>query len=172
MARIISRRATQVLLVLLALVCLGTVAFLSAVNAYFSIDKSAIILAEELGTWEQISFAGDRPSLALKSRYPQLSEALKSKPNVTTKMTKEEELLFNEAVANAKHAAEAAKKAGFSNDDGIFIPPVRDNSVKAWNATTDPPEKIPRIIHQTWKDKILPSNWQEVRDECAQMHPD
>lgn len=172
MARLFSRRATQVLLILLALVCVGTVAFLSAVNAYFSIDKSAIILAEELGTWEEISFTGDRSSLALKTRYPQLADTLNSKPALTTNMTKKEKALIDEAIANAKHAAEAAKKAGFSNDDGVFIPPVRDNSVKVWNATTDPPEKIPRIIHQTWKDKTLPSNWQEVRDECAQMHPD
>ncbi|GAA96098.1 glycosyltransferase family 32 protein [Mixia osmundae IAM 14324] len=33
-------------------------------------------------------------------------------------------------------------------------------------------EKVPRIIHQTWKTDILPERWQAVRDECAAMHPD
>jgi mannosyltransferase OCH1-like enzyme len=172
MARLLSRRTTQVLLILLALIVLGTVAFLSAVKAYFSIDQSAIILAEELGTWDQIAFDSSRVPIDLKLKHPHVADALPLKADGSKKLSKEEEIKLNDAIINAKHAAEAAKKAGFSNDDGIFIPPARDNSVKAWNATTDPIEKIPRIIHQTWKEKTLPPNWQVVRDECALMHPD
>lgn len=170
MARILSRRTTHVLLTLLALFLAGTVGFLWAVNTYFSIDKSAIIRPEELGTWEQIAFGADAAVLSWKTRYPWLAEALSLKPTETTKLTKEEAVKFDSAIA--KHAAEAAKKAGFASDADIFIPPSRDNTVKVWNAATDPPEKIPRIIHQTWKEKTLPPNWQAVRDECAAMHPD
>jgi mannosyltransferase OCH1-like enzyme len=170
MARLLSRRVTQVLLTILALFLVGTVIFLSAVNAYFSIDKSTIILPEELGTWEEIELGAQDTSLSWKARYPWIAEALSLKPNRTTTLTKDQELKFDDAIA--KHAAEAAKAAGFSDDDASFIPPGRDNTPKKWNAATDPPEKVPRIIHQTWKDKTLPPNWQAVRDECAKMHPD
>ena len=170
MPRLISRRTTHVLLVLLALFLLGTVAFLSAVNAYFSIDKSAIIRPEELGTWDEIAYGGDDSALSWKTRYPWIAEALSLKPTQTTTLTEEEELRFDDAVA--RQAAEAAKAAGFGDDKGVFIPPGRDNSPKEWNSKTDPPEKIPRIIHQTWKDSTLPPNWKAVRDECALMHPD
>ncbi|KAK9900441.1 glycosyltransferase family 32 protein [Cystobasidium minutum MCA 4210] len=33
-------------------------------------------------------------------------------------------------------------------------------------------EKIPRIIHQTWKSDILPERWEKVRNECLQLLPD
>jgi len=170
MARLVSRRTTQVLLILLALFLLGTVVFLSAVNAYFSIDKSTVIRPSELGTWEEIELGGDDSSLSWKARYPWLAEALSLKPTRTTTLTMDQEAQFDNAIA--KHAAEAAKAAGFGDDKVLFIPPGRDNTPKKWNPVTDPPEKIPRIIHQTWKDKTLPPNWQAVRDECAQMHPD
>lgn len=35
-----------------------------------------------------------------------------------------------------------------------------------------PVEKIPRIIHQTWKTNVLPEKWLAVRDKCLEMHPD
>lgn len=35
-----------------------------------------------------------------------------------------------------------------------------------------PPEKIPRIIHQTWKTDVLPPQWAEVREGCARLMPD
>ena len=35
-----------------------------------------------------------------------------------------------------------------------------------------PPEKIPRIIHQTWKTEELPPQWAEVREGCARLMPD
>jgi inositol phosphorylceramide mannosyltransferase catalytic subunit len=33
-------------------------------------------------------------------------------------------------------------------------------------------EKIPRIIHQTWKTNTLPEKWAKVRAECQVLHPD
>mgnify|MGYP002723108895 FL=1 len=35
-----------------------------------------------------------------------------------------------------------------------------------------PPERIPRIIHQTWKTEELPPQWAEVREGCARLMPD
>lgn len=168
MARIVSRRATQVFLIILALFLVGTVTFLSAVNAYFSIDKRAIILSQELGTWQEIAQGSDETASLLKIKSSQLTESL---PSLNTILQGDQHNADLER-AIAKSAVEAAKKAGFGDDGDVFVRPGRNNTPTEWNALNDPPEKIPRIIHQTWKDTTLPSNWQAVRDECAQIHPD
>jgi mannosyltransferase OCH1-like enzyme len=170
MARLLSRRSSHVLLAILSLFLLGTVAFLWAVRSYFSIDAAAIVRPEELGTWEEIQLGAPELSLSWKARYPWLAKALSLKPHESTKLDAAAQVEFDDAIA--KHAADAAKAAGFGDDGFGYIPTGRNNTPKAWNPITDPPEKIPRIIHQTWKEKTLPPQWQAVRDECAHMHPD
>lgn len=34
------------------------------------------------------------------------------------------------------------------------------------------PERIPRIIHQTWKSETLPDKWQPVFEACRSLMPD
>lgn len=46
------------------------------------------------------------------------------------------------------------------------------DGAQAASADEVPPEKIPRIIHQTWKTDVLPSRWADVRKVCAEMMPD
>jgi inositol phosphorylceramide mannosyltransferase catalytic subunit len=33
-------------------------------------------------------------------------------------------------------------------------------------------ERIPRIIHQTWKSETLPDRWKDVSQQCRDMMPD
>lgn len=33
-------------------------------------------------------------------------------------------------------------------------------------------ERIPRIIHQTWKTDVLPDRWNAVRKTCTSLMPD
>lgn len=81
-----------------------------------------------------------------------------------------EEKRLSEATAEAQKDAAAA--IGYGDEAGRnVLPHGRDNVSKPWDPK-DPPEKIPRIIHQTWKDALLPPKWQAMRDECSQMHPD
>ena len=43
------------------------------------------------------------------------------------------------------------------------------------NQTSSPhhrPERIPRIIHQTWKSETLPEKWQAVSEACRALMPD
>jgi mannosyltransferase OCH1-like enzyme len=50
--------------------------------------------------------------------------------------------------------------------------PVLD-SVTRWNALEHGQvERIPRIIHQTWKSETLPVRWQNVSQGCREMMPD
>lgn len=42
-----------------------------------------------------------------------------------------------------------------------------------WNATAaGKVERIPRIIHQTWKTETLPDRWKDISQECRNMMPD
>lgn len=51
-------------------------------------------------------------------------------------------------------------------------PAVLDNAALSEVKDLNPPNKIPKIIHQTWKTEVLPERWVPVRDECIKMHPD
>ena len=33
-------------------------------------------------------------------------------------------------------------------------------------------EKVPRIIHQTWKTTLLPTKWAKLTTQCKALHPD
>jgi mannosyltransferase OCH1-like enzyme len=33
-------------------------------------------------------------------------------------------------------------------------------------------ERIPRILHQTWKSETLPDRWKGLAQGCRDMHPD
>ncbi|KAG6854829.1 hypothetical protein C0991_012019 [Blastosporella zonata] len=42
-----------------------------------------------------------------------------------------------------------------------------------WNATEhDQVERIPRILHQTWKTDVLPARWKGISEDCRKMMPD
>lgn len=46
-------------------------------------------------------------------------------------------------------------------------------SLDRWNATEHGKvERIPRIIHQTWKSETLPPRWTNVSQGCRDMMPD
>lgn len=50
--------------------------------------------------------------------------------------------------------------------------PTLDN-VTRWNATEHGQiERIPRILHQTWKSETLPSRWKGISEACRAMMPD
>ena len=40
------------------------------------------------------------------------------------------------------------------------------------NKTTQADERIPRIIHQTWKTDVLPDRWRIVAQGCKDLMPD
>jgi len=53
-----------------------------------------------------------------------------------------------------------------------FEVPILDN-VTRWNATEHGQvERIPRILHQTWKSETLPTRWKGISQACRDMMPD
>ncbi|EPQ26594.1 uncharacterized protein PFL1_05915 [Pseudozyma flocculosa PF-1] len=151
-----SRRTSTILLTLLGLFLVGAVIVLTTATAYFSIDNSAYVLPEELGTWDEIRFGSspDGPD-SWAARLPWLAKLYGHDPNAIT----------NGSRASPSGAVQPA------SPEASAAPTWRDNTPRPYDPA-NPPEKIPRIIHQTWKDEHLPPRWQAVRDECAAMHPD
>ncbi|KAG5639264.1 hypothetical protein H0H81_004925 [Sphagnurus paluster] len=50
--------------------------------------------------------------------------------------------------------------------------PILANDTR-WNATEHGQvERIPRILHQTWKTEVLPTRWKGISDACRAMMPD
>lgn len=42
-----------------------------------------------------------------------------------------------------------------------------------WNASEHGQvERIPRILHQTWRTETLPEKWRPVSQECRELMPD
>ncbi|CAO1620637.1 unnamed protein product [Parajaminaea phylloscopi] len=169
--RLLQKRSkiTTVFLVLLSLVLLGTVAVLSTAKAYFSIDSSAYILPQELGTWDEIKWgAADGLPAGWASRYPWLwgmlhrQKGAKAGIDGSTGMTQYDLDAADSEAHNLLSSATA---------DASSASPMRDQTPRPADPNA-PPEKIPRIIHQTWKEDVLPPKWQAVRQGCADMHPD
>jgi mannosyltransferase OCH1-like enzyme len=50
--------------------------------------------------------------------------------------------------------------------------PYSDPSTR-WNASEHGQvERIPRILHQTWKTGTLPEEWKSISQQCRDMMPD
>ena len=50
--------------------------------------------------------------------------------------------------------------------------PILDSSTR-WNASDyGQIERIPRIIHQTWKSETLPTRWKDISQHCRDIMPD
>lgn len=50
--------------------------------------------------------------------------------------------------------------------------PLLDNTTRWDAAAHGKVERIPRIIHQTWKSETLPARWRQISQECRDMMPD
>ncbi|KIY67946.1 glycosyltransferase family 32 protein [Cylindrobasidium torrendii FP15055 ss-10] len=59
--------------------------------------------------------------------------------------------------------------SAYLSDDEV---PILDR-LERWNATAHGKvERIPRILHQTWRTETLPEKWQGISDECRELMPD
>jgi inositol phosphorylceramide mannosyltransferase catalytic subunit len=64
----------------------------------------------------------------------------------------------------------------FSIDPAAYIQesevPILDNTTRWDAAAHGKVERIPRIIHQTWKTETLPGRWLGISQACRHMMPD
>ena len=65
----------------------------------------------------------------------------------------------------------AIHPAAFLTEPEVFAiqyDPLLNNSGTA----PHPNEKIPRILHQTWREETLPDRWRAVSQGCKDLMPD
>lgn len=59
--------------------------------------------------------------------------------------------------------------AAYLTEDEVGYP----DGDATWNATAHGKvERIPRILHQTWKSETLPDRWKDISQECRDMMHD
>lgn len=140
------------LLVILGLFLLGTIIVLSTVKAYFGIPTWAEITEAEIGGWD--------PS----SRIPEFQKEGQQHMNGTRKTVWEDGIEWSEQGKGSGAYWMRADWDGQVNrtDDWrrLEAVQVRDG------------ERIPRLIHQTWKSDVLPPKWRDVWRECREGMPD
>eukprot|EP00798_Chlamydomonas_sp_ICE-L_P019947 gene19947-26655_t len=51
----------------------------------------------------------------------------------------------------------------------VFSGTVEHATLEAAKGT---PQVVPRILHQTWKDKDIPQKWKAAQKSCQDLHPD
>ena len=50
--------------------------------------------------------------------------------------------------------------------------PARGDQLRKRELDQAPVQRIPKIVHQTWKVDELPDKWEHVREQCMALHPD
>ena len=50
--------------------------------------------------------------------------------------------------------------------------PERADQLRKRQLDPVPLQRIPKIVHQTWKVDELPDKWEHVREQCMALHPD
>ena len=50
--------------------------------------------------------------------------------------------------------------------------PERADQLRKRQLDPPPLQRIPKIVHQTWKVNELPDKWEHVREQCMALHPE
>ncbi|KAK4057608.1 hypothetical protein OIO90_001254 [Microbotryomycetes sp. JL221] len=168
------RRALCVFLTLLALVLIGTVVVLSTVVQYFGVDKRDIITEPEMLIAEQwaLQQAQGRAQAALSAQRVSDTPTWQNKADEQL----DEDIEFDNNIDGVvSEAIEPAFDNGGNSDDRAPPPRQqqrRSNPEAAPARRSEPTQRIPKIIHQTWKTDTLPDRWKQVRQTCIDLHPD
>ncbi|KAI5450832.1 hypothetical protein NCC49_002574 [Naganishia albida] len=147
-------------LTILGLFLLGTVIVLSTIQRYFRIEDWAYLDESEIGGWSEGGGNGVIPALK------DLAVGNATRANRTTGWEDEEE----EQDAWGPNGEGTGGYWMKQDWDGT----VRDTEDwnRLYNVTLRPGERMPRIIHQTWKSDVLPDKWRKIWMECREGMPD
>lgn len=141
------------LLVILGLFLLGTIIVLSTVQAYFGIPDWAYITEAEIGGWD--------PS----SRIAEFQ-----KEGAAAHLNGSLHTVWEDGVEWSEQGKGSGAYWMRADWDGTV------NGTDDWRrldaVDTRSGERIPRLIHQTWKSSVLPPKWRDVWRECREGMPD
>lgn len=151
------------LLVFLGLFLIGTVIVLSSIKSYFAIPEWAYITESEIGGWD--GGKGNIREFQTEAGVGAIAVDAEGHALNGTKKT-----VFEDGVEWAEEGKGSAEYWMRADWNGT----VRgtDSWDRLMNVTNAPNERIPRLIHQTWKSDTLPEKWRKVWRECREGMPD
>ncbi|KAJ9102990.1 hypothetical protein QFC19_004547 [Naganishia cerealis] len=152
-------------LTILGLFLLGTIIVLSTIQRYFHIDDWAYLSESEIGGWQD----GDGDT-GMRGLIPPLKDL--DVGNSTA---------VGQARWNQTKGADEDNVWGPNGKGtgGYWMRQDWDGQVqdtqswnRLYNVSSRSGERIPRIIHQTWKSDVLPEKWRKIWMECREGMPD
>lgn len=163
-----ARKALCIGLTLLTVFLCGTVIVLSTVVTYFGVDYRDVITETEMRLHERWAaqassstpVGGDQKTIEVPDVQPVgEEEALVEWAEFDGA---EEGMLEGEDA----YGGEVRRR---QEDDSTA---VVAESEQLLDELAVPKMRIPKIIHQTWKEETLPERWEKVRQSCIDIHPD
>lgn len=149
------RRLLCIFLTILVVILTGTVIVLSTVVQYFGVDKRDIITEFEMKFYSDLALKDSTRNLTSNS------ESIDLVNSIQDEVLKQDDSLIIPVQDNVHHLEK--RRAVFQENQGGN---GSDESEK------EARQRVPKIIHQTWKEEILPERWEIVRRECMNMHSD
>lgn len=172
-----SRRTVSVLLICLSLILVGTCVVLGSVWSFFHVDRRAMITPEEIqmvvASWASAAGSAAAAAAVASQANAALPGAMRipppappsPSPRGRAMQTARQPVSSAAPRINGTGAPRASSAPDPAVYEGHFTPGRQPKDIR-------PGEKIPRIIHQTWKTDTLPDKWAPNREECMRMHPD
>lgn len=160
-----ARKALCVFLTLLSLFLIGTVVVLTAVVSYFGVDSRDVITEAEMRLYERLAQAADlnRQPIPFIQEVMIPAEAGNDLKGdfISTKAMKVASYPREDKMEDGVERLRNFKREVVTSESGMNI--TRESTSR---------QRIPKIVHQTWKSEILPERWEIVRQECMNLHPD
>lgn len=180
------RRPPVILAILIFLVLAGTVIVLSTVKAYFGVDPAAFLTEDDvpwrpedvikpLGDWALVVNASAESSAVNTERaegFASIPDGNVADAHDTTDVPVSEQ--DSPVSEDSDEWTPDGKGSGgyWMRKDWNGQVQNTDSWERLYNVTTRQGEKIPRIIHQTWKSDVLPKKGRQSFRECREGMPD
>lgn len=177
-------QAITVLIGLITLILVGTVIVLSTVVQYFGVDKRDVIQDYEMALVERLANAARQLPTDGTPAQAHLSHGRVDSPYIEDTPPARDGTA--QAVSSGDVKVTAGDEIGDGNSVNAFLdrlqergwiadstPSTEDLAKVAGKAGDNAPQqRIPKIIHATWKTHVLPERWEKVRQGCIDLHPD
>ena len=165
-------------MILIALILAGTVAVLTTVVQYFGVDQRDVITEPEMRLYERLAAAA-RADLPIPDKSQKVvAPGGGADADTLAQVVGDEQPSSPELVVtrdDAERGDESVQDLLTRLDERGWFSNSSSSSTGAVEGIAAEPEhkqKIPKIIHATWKTDTVPVRWAEVRQGCIDLHPD
>lgn len=151
------KRLLCIFLTILVVILTGTVIVLSTVVQYFGVDKRDIITEFEMKFYSNLALKDSTRNQSSNSESISLVNSIQDEV-----LNQDESITIPvEDNNNSNHLEK--RRAVFQENQGGNGSEEEEREAR---------QRVPKIVHQTWKEELLPERWEKVRQECMTMHSD